>query len=147
MTTEDPHTLARELPVPPRESEQHWGSDPLAAVLRDIDVPYISLVPGSTYRGLHDSIVNFLGNRQPQMVLALHEECAVSIAQGYTKASDRMMAVALHANLGLLRAPMAIYNCWCDRVPVMILGANGPWDAANRRNWVDWVHMSVDQGG
>ena len=148
MKKDSPRALvARDIPVPARESDEHWGSDPIAAVLSAVDVPYISLVPGSTYRGLHDSIVNFLGNRQPQMVLAIHEECAVSIAQGYAKASDRMMAVALHANIGLLRAPMAIYNAWCDRVPVMILGANGPWDAAQRRNWVDWVHMSVDQGG
>ena len=67
-------------------------------------------------------------------------------SHGYAKASGRMMAVALHANVGLMHATMAIFNAWCDRVPMLILGATGPWDAAKRRPWIDWLHTSSDQG-
>jgi thiamine pyrophosphate-dependent acetolactate synthase large subunit-like protein len=124
-----------------------WGSDLLADVLRDLDVEYVANVPGSSYRGLHDSIVNHLGNRRPELVLALHEETAVAIAHGYAKVTGRMMAAAVHANVGLQRASMAIYNAWCDRAPVLVLGATGPWDAASRRRHTEWLHTSADQGG
>ena len=140
-------SIVHDTPVPARESEEFWGSDPIAAMLRELDIPFISLVPGSSYRGLHDSIVNLLGNRAPQMVLSIHEENAIAVAHGYSKVTDRMIAAAVHANIGLLRAPMAIYNAWCDRAPILILGATGPWDAAVRRPWIDWIHTSADQGG
>ena len=139
--------IVQETPVPARESEQFWGSDPVAATLRELDIPYISLVPGATYRGLHDSIVNYLGNRAPQMVLSLHEENAIAVAHGYAKVTDKMIAAAVHANIGLLRTPMAVYNAWCDRAPILMLGATGPWDATKRRPWIDWIHTSSDQGG
>jgi len=140
------HTLAHDTPLPAKESLDLWGSDAIAAVLRSLDIPYIALNPGATYRGLHDSLVNYLGNRAPQMVLALHDEHAVHIAQGYAKASDRMMAAALHSNVGLMHASMPIFDAWCDRAPVLILGATGPWDAAKRRPWIDWIHTCSDQG-
>jgi thiamine pyrophosphate-dependent acetolactate synthase large subunit-like protein len=139
--------IVHETPVPARESERVWGSDPIAAMLRALEIPYISLVPGSTYRGLHDSLVNYLGNRMPQMVLSIHEENAVAVAHGYAKVTDRMIAAAVHANVGLLRTPMAVYNAWCDRAPILMLGATGPWDATKRRPWIDWIHTSSDQAG
>jgi len=139
--------IVHDTPVPARESEECWGSDPIAAMLRALEIPYISLVPGATYRGLHDSIVNYLGNRAPQMVLSIHEENAIAVAHGYAKVTDRMIAAAVHANIGLLRTPMAVYNAWCDRAPILMLGATGPWDATKRRPWIDWVHTSADQGG
>jgi thiamine pyrophosphate-dependent acetolactate synthase large subunit-like protein len=123
-----------------------WGSDVIADQLRTFGIPFVSLTPGSSYRGLHDSLVNHLGNRDPQMVLCLHEEHAVAVAHGYAKASERPMLVALHANVGLMHAVMAIYNAYCDRVPMLIIGANGPLDAAERRPWIDWLHSSTDPG-
>ncbi len=138
--------IVHDAPVSFAAGETHWGSDPVAQTLRATGVPYIALVPGSTYRGLHDSIVNHLGNREPQMILTLHEENTVAIAHGYAKASGRMMAAAVHANVGLMRAVMGVYNAWCDRAPVLMLGATGPWDAARRRQWIDWIHTSADQG-
>jgi thiamine pyrophosphate-dependent acetolactate synthase large subunit-like protein len=115
-------------------------------MLRALDVPYLALNPGASYRGLHDSIVNYLGNERPQMLLCLHEEAAVAIAHGFAKASGRMMGVVLHSNVGLMHGSMAIFNAWCDRVPMLILGATGPWDAARRRPWIDWIHTASDQG-
>ena len=141
------HEIVHDKPVAARPSETFWGSDAVAMMLRELDIPYIALVPGASYRGLHDSIVNLLGNRAPQMVLCVHEETAVGIAHGYAKVTDKMMASGLHANIGLMRAIMSIYNAWCDRAPIMILGATGPWDATQRRPWIDWIHTTTDQGG
>src|SRR5688500_13380188 len=81
----------QESPVPVPLQKDIWGSDAIAAMLRALDIPYLALNPGASYRGLHDSIVNYLGNTQPQMLLCLHEEAAVAIAHGYAKASGRMM--------------------------------------------------------
>ena len=135
-----------EAPVASPEQKEVWGSDAIAAVLRAIDIPYLALNPGASYRGLHDSIVNYLGNTRPQMLLCLHEESAVAIAQGYAKVSERMMGAVVHSNVGLMHASMAIFNAWCDRVPMLVLGATGPWDAAKRRPWIDWIHTASDQG-
>jgi thiamine pyrophosphate-dependent acetolactate synthase large subunit-like protein len=124
----------------------HFGSDAMADVLRALDIPFLALNPGASYRGLHDSLVNHLGNSRPQMLLCLHEENAVSIAQGYAKASDRMMGAVVHSNVGLMHATMPIFNAWCDRAPVLVIGATGPWDASKRRPWIDWIHTMSDQG-
>jgi thiamine pyrophosphate-dependent acetolactate synthase large subunit-like protein len=123
-----------------------WGSDAIAALLRRLDLGWVALNPGASYRGLHDSLVNYLGNRDPAMLLALHEESAVAIAHGYAKVAERPMAVVLHSNVGLMHGTMAIFNLWCDRVPALILGATGPVDAARRRPWIDWIHTAQDQG-
>src|SRR6266850_2456664 len=138
--------VLRDVPAPVPESREHWGSDGIAAMLRALDIPYLALNPGASYRGLHDSIVNYLGNERPQMLLCLHEESAVAIAHGYAKASGRLMGAVLHSNVGLMHGSMAIFNAWCDRVPMLILGATGPWDAARRRPWIDWIHTASDQG-
>src|SRR5881409_503670 len=123
-----------------------FGSDVIADTLRALEIPFIALNPGASYRGLHDSIVNYLGNEMPQMLLCLHEEVAVAIAQGYAKVTGKAMAAAVHSNVGLFHATMAIFNAWCDRTPVIILGATGPVDAAKRRPWIDWIHTAADQG-
>jgi benzoylformate decarboxylase len=125
--------------------QMKWGSDVVAEVTRRLDLKYIALVPGASYRGFHDSIVNYLGNANPQMVICLHEEHAVSIADGYGKVTEEPMAVALHANVGLMHASMPIFNAWCDRTPMIIFGATGPVDAHRRRPWIDWIHTSKDQ--
>ena len=110
-------------------------------------IPYIALNPGASFRGLHDSLVNFLGNRDPQMLLCLHEEHAVAIAHGYAKVTGpSRWRSRVHSNVGLLHATMAIFNAWCDRMPVLMLGATGPVDAAKRRPWIDWIHTARDQG-
>jgi len=139
-------TAAVERPKQAGTNVAGFGSDVVAETLRDMDIPYIALNPGASYRGLHDSLVNYLGNKQPQMLLCLHEEAAVAIAQGYAKVTDRAMAAAVHSNVGLFHATMAIFNAWCDRKPILILGATGPVDAAKRRPWIDWIHTAADQG-
>src|SRR5581483_3154597 len=141
----DIHKVER-LSSPYSTNAAAFGSDVVAETLRALDIPYISLNPGASYRGLNDSIVNFLGNEQPQMLLCLHEEAAVAIAHGYAKVTGKAMAAAVHSNVGLFHATMAIFNAWCDRMPILILGATGPVDAMKRRPWIDWIHTAADQG-
>jgi len=123
-----------------------WGSDIAAAMLRRFNIPYISLNPGASYRGLHDSLVNHLGNEKPGILVCLHEDHSVSIAQGYARATGEPMACVLHANVGLFHGMMGIFNAWCDRQPMLVLGATGPVDAEKRRPWIDWIHTMRDQG-
>lgn len=126
-------------------SNEVWGSDVVAQTVQALGYKYISLVPGASFRGLHDSLVNHLGNKDPQIVVCLHEEHAVSIADGYSRVADEPMAVALHSNVGLMHASMTIFNAWCDRRPMLIFGATGPVDAHKRRPWIDWIHTAQDQ--
>jgi thiamine pyrophosphate-dependent acetolactate synthase large subunit-like protein len=137
---------AIERPLPLPSGNALFGSDVAAETLRALEIPFIALNPGSSYRGLHDSLVNHLGNVQPQMLLCLHEEHAVAIAHGYAKVTGKPMAAAVHSNVGLMHATMAIFNAWCDRMPVLVLGATGPVDAPKRRPWIDWIHTARDQG-
>ena len=139
-------TAAVDRPVPAGVNVAGFGSDVVADALRALDVPYIALNPGASYRGLHDSIVNYLGNEKPQMLLCLHEEAAIAIAHGYAKVTGKAMAAAVHSNVGLMHGTMAVFNAWCDRMPMVILGATGPVDAVKRRPWIDWIHTSRDQG-
>src|SRR5579872_929492 len=142
----DPTVSKIERPTPAGVNAPGFGSDVIADALRALDIPYIALTPGASYRGLHDSIVNYLGNTQPQMLLCLHEEAAVAIAHGYAKVTGRAMVTAVHSNVGLMHASMAMFNAWCDRMPVVVLGATGPVDAVKRRPWIDWIHTARDQG-
>lgn len=132
-------------PLPPSPEKLEWGSDAVAWTLRSLPIDFIALNPGASYRGLHDSLVNVLEDTAPEMLVCLHEEHAVAMAHGYAKVTGRPMAVALHSNVGLMHGSMAIYNAWCDRAPMLILGATGPVDANLRRPWIDWIHTSQDQ--
>ena len=142
----DPAIAALERPRPAGVNAPAFGSDVVAETLRALDIPYIAVTPGASYRGLHDSIVNYLGNTSPQMLLCVHEESAVAIAHGYAKVTGKAMAAAVHSNVGLQHASMAMFNAWCDRMPVLVLGATGPVDASKRRPWIDWIHTASDQG-
>jgi thiamine pyrophosphate-dependent acetolactate synthase large subunit-like protein len=123
-----------------------WGSDIAAQMLRRFNIPYVSLNPGASYRGLHDSLVNHLGNERPGILVCLHEDHSVSIAQGYARATGEPMACVLHANVGLFHGMMGMFNAWCDRQPMLVLGATGPVDTEKRRPWIDWIHTMRDQG-
>jgi thiamine pyrophosphate-dependent acetolactate synthase large subunit-like protein len=145
MTDPSAAHVRRDIPIPSTPDTTVWCSDAIADMLRALDIPYVLLNPGASFRGLHDSIVNHLGNEKPQMIVVLHEEHAVAIAHGYTKVSGKPLAAILHSNVGLMHGSMAIFDAWVDRVPVIVLGATGPVDAAKRRPWIDWIHTAQDQ--
>jgi acetolactate synthase-1/2/3 large subunit len=123
-----------------------WGSDVIVDLLKAFEIEYIAINPGATFRGLHDSLVNYGGNHAPEIILCTHEEIAVALAHGYARAKGKPMAAAVHNIVGLQHASMAIYNAWADRLPVIVLGGTGPMDSANRRPWIDWVHTANVQG-
>jgi acetolactate synthase-1/2/3 large subunit len=128
-----------------RMTGKRWGSDVIVDLLHAYGLPYAALNPGASYRGLHDSIVNYGGN-QPVMMLCQHEETAVQIAHGYAKATGKPMLAVLHNLVGLLHANMAIYYAYADRAPVFIIGATGPMDETKRRPRIDWIHSALVQG-
>jgi len=122
-----------------------WASDVIVDLLHAYDLPHAALNPGASYRGLHDSIVNYGGDR-PTMMLCQHEETAVQIAHGYAKARGEPMVAILHNLVGLLHANMAIYYAYIDRAPIFIIGATGPMDETKRRPRTDWIHTAQGQG-
>ena len=122
-----------------------WQSDIIVDLIKRYGFPFITLNPGASFRGLHDSLVNYGGN-DPPMMLCQHEEIAVQIAHGYAKATGKPMAVILHNLVGLLHACMAVYYAYIDRVPIFIIGATGPMDEAKRRPHIDWTHSALVQG-
>lgn len=127
------------------DSLRGWQSDIIVDLIQRYGFEYITLNPGASFRGLHDSLVNY-GKNDPPMMLCNHEEIAVQIAHGYAKASGKPMAVILHNLVGMLHATMAIYYAYLDRVPVFIIGATGPMDEGKRRPHIDWTHTALVQG-
>ena len=134
---------AQKLAEKPRAE---WGSDVVVDLLKAFEIEYVAINPGATFRGLHDSLVNYGGNHAPEIILCPHEEIAVAVAHGYARAKGKPMGAAVHNVVGLQHASMAIYNAWCDRLPVIVMGGTGPMDTANRRPWIDWVHTALVQG-
>lgn len=121
-----------------------WGSDVVVDLLAAMDVPYVPMNPGSSFRGLHDSLVNHGGNVDPRLLLCLHEEVAVALAHGWAKATGRLGVAAVHDLVGLQHASMAVYDAFCDRTPLLLLGGSGPADPALRRP-IDWIHSASTQ--
>jgi acetolactate synthase-1/2/3 large subunit len=134
-----------DAPPPVVPNAQRWGSDVIVDLLHQYQMPYAALNPGASYRGLHDSIVNY-GQNYPNMMLCQHEETAVQVAHGYAKASGKPMVAILHNLVGLLHANMAVYYAYVDRVPIFIVGATGPMDESKRRPHIDWIHTANVQG-
>ena len=121
----------------------HPGSDFMADVLKAIGLQYVAINPAAGFRSLHESIINYSGNKNPEIITCLHEETATAMAHGYAKAAGKPMGVMVHGTVGLQHASMAVYNAWCDRVPMMIFGGNGI-DANTRRPGVEWIHSAQD---
>ena len=125
-----------------------YGSDLIVDLLKVLGIEYVALNPGSSFRGIHDSLVNYESGRQanPEIILCCHEEIAVAVAHGYAKATGKPMASIVHNVVGLQHASMAIYNAWCDRTPILVMGGTGPMNTSKRRPWIDWIHTALVQG-
>jgi acetolactate synthase-1/2/3 large subunit len=121
------------------------GSDYMVDVIKSLGFEYVCANPGSSFRGMQESIINYGGNKNPEFITNCHEESSVAMAHGYFKVEGRPMAVLAHGTVGLQHASMAIYNAWCDRVPVYIMLGNYV-DAAIRRP-AEWYHGVQDCAG
>jgi benzoylformate decarboxylase/acetolactate synthase-1/2/3 large subunit len=124
---------------------KRYGSDVMVDAIKACGFKYVSLNPGSSYRGLHDSLVNYGGN-DPEIITCNHEKLAVGIAHGYAKAAREPMACILHDIVGLLQGTMGIYDAWIDRAPVVVFGGAGPMASDRRRPNIDWIHTANIQG-
>ncbi len=122
-----------------------YGSDVIVDLLQAFGIEYVALNPGATYRGLHDSLVNY-GGGKPEIILCTHEKVAVNVAHGYAKVTGRPMGAIVHDVVGLLHSTMGVYYAHLDRVPVIVLGATGPMDRRRRRPAIDWIHTAQVQG-
>ena len=119
------------------------GSDFMVDVLKSIGLDYICANPGSSFRGIHESVINYGGNTQPELLTCCHEESSVAMGHGYAKVEGKPLGVFAHGTVGLQHAAMAIYNAWCDRVPVYIMLGN-QLDATMRRPGAEWAHSVQD---
>jgi thiamine pyrophosphate-dependent acetolactate synthase large subunit-like protein len=140
-------------PVAPREVDptgsvevlttDRPGGDFMVDVIKSLNFEFIASNPGSSFRGIHESIINYGNNTKPEFITCCHEESAVAMAHGYFKAEGKPMAVLCHGTVGMQHAAMAIYNAYCDRVPVYVLAGNS-LDATLRRPGVEWAHSVQD---
>src|SRR5712691_9632782 len=119
------------------------GSDFMVDVIKSLAFEYIFANPGSSFRALHESIVNYGGNRNPEFITCCHEESSVAMAHGYSKIEGKPMGVLCHSTVGLQHASMAIYNAYCDRAPVYVMAGNSI-DATMRRPGVELYHSVQD---
>lgn len=121
------------------------GSDFMVEVMQAASIKYVAAMPGSTFRGLHESIVNYGQNKHPELISCMHEEASVGIAHGYAKVSGLPMACLVHSTVGLQHASMALFNAWCDRVPMLTIAGNIV-DETKRRPGIEWYHSAQDLG-
>lgn len=128
-----------------QKSNQKWQSDIIVDLIKQYGFKQIALNPGASYRGLHDSLVNY-GENDPPMMICNHEKIAVQMAHGYAKATGDPMIAIVHNVVGLLHAQLAIYYAYIDRAPVFVMGATGPTDEGLRRPFIDWIHTAAVQG-
>ncbi len=119
------------------------GGDFMVDVFKSLDIEYFFSNPGSSFRGLQDSVIDYGGNKAPEFIMCCHEESSVAMAHGYFKIEGKPGGVLAHGTVGLQHASMAIYNAYCDRVPVYMVIGNGV-DATKRRPGVEWIHTVQD---
>ena len=139
-------TAAAEAANPPDAdvlTADRTGSDFMVDVLKSVGFDYICANPGSSFRGLHESVINYGGNQRPELITCCHEESSVAMGHGYAKVEGKPLGVFAHGTVGLQHAAMAIYNAWCDRVPVYVMLGN-QLDATMRRPGAEWAHSVQD---
>src|SRR5258706_9921986 len=122
------------------------GSDFMIDVIKTLDLEYMSTNPGSSFRSIHESLVNYGGNTKAELLRCMHEEAAIAMAHGYAKAAGKPMGAMIHGTVGLQHGSMAIYNAWVDRVPIVLFAGNG-LDAMSRRPGTEWNHSVQDAAG
>jgi thiamine pyrophosphate-dependent acetolactate synthase large subunit-like protein len=121
------------------------GGDYMVDVLRSLGIEYFAAVPGNTFMGMHEAVINYGMLTQPNLrfITNMHEEASVAMAHGYAKIEGKPMACMMHTAVGLQHASMAIYNAWADRVPIfMMTGVS--IDQTRRGGAVDWQHAASD---
>jgi thiamine pyrophosphate-dependent acetolactate synthase large subunit-like protein len=122
-----------------------YVSDLIVYLLHGLGIEYVTLNPGATTRGMHESLVTYGGNKAPEVITCCHEEIAAAMAEGYYLATGKPLATLVHNIVGLQHASKAIYEAWLRSTPMLVLGGTGPLDATHRRPWIDWIHTAQVQ--
>jgi acetolactate synthase-1/2/3 large subunit len=140
-----PRQMAVETQPPSKDpvNQTSSGGDFMVDVFKSLDVDYLAMNCASSFRGLHEAVINYGNNTKPEILNCPHEDIAVHMAQGYAKMAGKPMAMICHGVVGLQHATMAMYNAWCDRVPVIVMGGN-IMEANKRAPGAEWVHSAVD---
>ena len=121
------------------------GADFMVDCLKSLNIDYVASCPGSTFRGLQESIINYGMNSKPEFITCIHEEASVAMCHGYAKIAGKPMASMVHGVVGLQHSSMAIYNCFSDQVPALVMAGN-VGNGTQRRPGVEWAHSAHDQG-
>ncbi len=129
--------------VPPYSGEGRPGSDFMVDVIKTLDIKYMPANPASSYRALHESLIDYGQNTMPEYLTCTHEEVGVGIAHGYYKIANKPLMTLCHGTVGLMHATMNVYNAFCDRVPVIVVAGND-LDAAHRPPGVPTIHSAQD---
>jgi len=135
--------LATPAPLLSAEVISRPGSDFMVDVIKSLNIDYVAANPGSSFRSLQESLINYGGNYKPEFITCNHEEISVAFAHGYYKAAGKPIAIMAHSTVGLQHAAMAVYNAWSDRVPIIMMAGNLV-DVAYRRPGVEWFHSAQD---
>ena len=122
-----------------------YVSDLIVYLLHGLGIEYVTLNPGATTRGMHESLVTYGGNTAPEVITCCHEEIAAAMAEGYYLATGKPLATLVHNIVGLQHASKAIYESALRSTPMLVLGGTGPLDASHRRPWIDWIHTAQVQ--
>ncbi|MFQ6011560.1 MAG: thiamine pyrophosphate-binding protein, partial [Nitrososphaerales archaeon] len=133
-------------PAQEEDKTKKYASDHIVDLIKSYGLDFVALNPGATFTGIQESIANYGGNSKPEIIEVCHEEIAIGIAHGYAKAKGKPMVALIHDVVGLLHSSMAIFNAWCDRVPIMVLGGTSTPDVEKRIHSIDWVHTALVQG-
>src|SRR5262245_11002752 len=140
-----PRQIALETQPPVKDpvNQATSSADFMVDVFKTLDIDYLSMNCASSFRGLHEAVINHANNSKPEIINCPHEDIAVHMAQGYAKIAGKPMAMICHGVVGIQHATMAMYNAWCDRVPVIVMGGNIV-EANKRAPGAEWVHSAVD---
>ena len=142
-----PKLAAADAMPPPADpgTQSSSGGDFMVDVLKTLDIDYLAMNCASSFRGIHEALINHGGNTKPEILTCPHEEIAVHMGQGYAKMAGKPLAMLCHGVVGLQHASMAMYNAWCDRVPVIVMGGN-ILEANKRAPGAEWPHSAIDPG-
>jgi thiamine pyrophosphate-dependent acetolactate synthase large subunit-like protein len=150
LIAKPPIALAQQMAQKPEaaaaldvSSNTRCGADFMVDVIKSLGIEYCAANPGTSFRGLHESVINYGANKDPEFLTCLHEESSVALAHGYAKIEGRPMMIMAHGTVGLQHASMAIYNAYADRVPVYVILGN-LLDINYRRGSADWYHSVQD---
>jgi thiamine pyrophosphate-dependent acetolactate synthase large subunit-like protein len=126
------------------------GAEAILKALGAMGVERIFASPGSDWAPLWEALARpHAPGEVPEYVSVRHEETAVAMASGYSKATGKLPAVVLHTTVGTLHAAMALRIAKHERVPMVVMAgesttfSESPSFKAGRQ----WLRLLTDVGG